>query len=442
MFQLFASLGLGATATRYVAEFKTIDTAKTGRIISLTILSASILGAFFTAALYFAAPWLAARPMSAPHLGPSLRLGAPLLCLYSIIGAQTGALAGFGAFRTTASVNTVVAILSFPLVVGGALLWSIPGAMVGLVLAGLSNCVANHFALASQRSRYGVRMNYGECWGERRILARFSIPSVLGNAMAGPVAWGCQSLLATQPGGYAALGAYNAIVRVKQIPESAASMLLTPLLPLLSEKFGNNQTASYNRTLILAFCVGILTTMPFALLLSAVPSLALMPFGRQFSAPPALIQLMMLHGLLIGLYAPMGGIFGSTEKMWVGALYNVVLGTLQILLAFCWIPRIGATGLAAAIVTSVCFVSTAFVWYIYRDNNSPLRQLPTQRMLALLLFSEAVCVLSSRLFAPAISAFVAIVLVGGCAFYVVSILRRARQAPRELVGSLPLCSER
>lgn len=38
MFQTFAGFGLGVTATRYVAEFKTKDPGRAGRIIQLTNL--------------------------------------------------------------------------------------------------------------------------------------------------------------------------------------------------------------------------------------------------------------------------------------------------------------------------------------------------------------------------------------------------------------------
>ncbi len=41
MFQVFAGFGLGLTATKYVAEFRDSDPAKTGRIIGLSACRAN-----------------------------------------------------------------------------------------------------------------------------------------------------------------------------------------------------------------------------------------------------------------------------------------------------------------------------------------------------------------------------------------------------------------
>ena len=66
------------------------------------------------------APWLAANTINAPHLAGVLRIGALLLFINAINGAQTGALSGFEAFRTIAYVNLFVGLTSFPILIAGA----------------------------------------------------------------------------------------------------------------------------------------------------------------------------------------------------------------------------------------------------------------------------------------------------------------------------------
>ena len=53
--------------------------------------------------LFIFAPWLAEHTINAPHLAGVLRIGALILFINALNGAQTGALSGFEAFRTIAS---------------------------------------------------------------------------------------------------------------------------------------------------------------------------------------------------------------------------------------------------------------------------------------------------------------------------------------------------
>src|SRR5271167_1555484 len=59
MFGIFAGLGLGLTATKYVSEFRQQDPAKTGRILALSSSAAFVFAGMTTVLLIFLAPFLA-----------------------------------------------------------------------------------------------------------------------------------------------------------------------------------------------------------------------------------------------------------------------------------------------------------------------------------------------------------------------------------------------
>lgn len=59
MFGVFAGLGLGLTATKHVAEFRSVDPARAGRIIALSSVVALISGGLVGIAVFFASPYLA-----------------------------------------------------------------------------------------------------------------------------------------------------------------------------------------------------------------------------------------------------------------------------------------------------------------------------------------------------------------------------------------------
>ena len=61
MFGIFAGLGLGLTATKYVAEFRRQDPEKAGRILALSASAAFVFGCVITVLLIFLAPFLATK---------------------------------------------------------------------------------------------------------------------------------------------------------------------------------------------------------------------------------------------------------------------------------------------------------------------------------------------------------------------------------------------
>ncbi len=133
MFQTFAGLGLGWAATKFVAEYRTSDPAKAGRIIALSNLSALGTGVFMALLLYMLGPWLAYRTLAAPHLGGMLQVSALMLFLSTLTSTQNGAMAGMEAFRTIALISLISGIMAFPLIIGGAYVLGLEGAVWGMV---------------------------------------------------------------------------------------------------------------------------------------------------------------------------------------------------------------------------------------------------------------------------------------------------------------------
>jgi O-antigen/teichoic acid export membrane protein len=84
---IFVSYGLGMTATKHVAEFRTSDPERAGRILALSGATAAIAGAVLAGGLALGAPWLAERTLAAPHLTGLLRVGALFLFLSALNGA-------------------------------------------------------------------------------------------------------------------------------------------------------------------------------------------------------------------------------------------------------------------------------------------------------------------------------------------------------------------
>src|SRR5438445_7766115 len=71
--QGFASLGLGATATKYVAELRGKDSERAGRILALSATISGASGLLGMAVLWAFADWIAVHMINAPQLAGLLR---------------------------------------------------------------------------------------------------------------------------------------------------------------------------------------------------------------------------------------------------------------------------------------------------------------------------------------------------------------------------------
>lgn len=347
MFGTLAGFGMGLTATKFIAEFRTTDPAKAGRIIALSSLTAWITSLSLAAVLVASASWLCRHTIAAPHLTGLLQVSALLLLFGGINGAQTGALAGFEAFKRLAQVNLATGLLAFPLTVGGAFYFGLPGILWGLVLSQGAGCFLNFCALRSEARRFKVLVSYGACMAELPIIWRFSIPAVLGGLLVSPVNWACATLLVRQPQGYSEMGAFNAANQWFHALMWLPSVLGQAALPILAERFGARDKIRSGKLLALGIKLNAAFVLPIVLLGSVASPHIMRAYGSEFaSAWPTLVVVLLTSGLL-AVQMPVGQVIAATGRMWLGLTMN--LGWALVFLIGTWFyVSSGAFGLASA----------------------------------------------------------------------------------------------
>ena len=412
MFGIFAGFGMGLTANKHVAEFKNKDRARAGRIICLSSLVSWTTGGLLTLVLLAFAPWLARNTLAAPEMTGLLRIGSLLLLLGGVNGAQTGALAGFEAFKTIARVNLIGGLLAFPVTFAGAWYGGVTGSIWALVANLSLICTLNFFALRKEASHVGVPLSYRDCLREWSMLWKFSLPAVLGGTISGPITWAASALLVNQADGYSQMGIYNAVLRVEMVPEMIMNMLLGPLLPVLSEKFGSGDSAGYKKAVYSSLILSVLVTAPAALLQMAVPTLTLLPYGSGYAGHPAVVQWLMLGLLLMGLYSPiMNQVLASMNRMWFGLFNHIGYSLVFAGLAYALVPRYGAAGLAAAAPVTWVIVLVPSMYYLYKQEKALVSSLRLGKMTLSLTCAAAVAVAAARWLPYWIAGCVAVILI-------------------------------
>ena len=179
------------------------------------------------------APWLAAETLEAPHLSGPLRVGALVLFFSALNGAQTGALAGFEAFRVIARVNVIVGVASFPILLAGAF-WEATGVVWALAINLALHWGLNHIALRREAKAAGVPFSTRFTTAERQILLHFSLPSAANGLLIAPAHWIGRTLLIQEPAGYASLGILTAALSFKALVLFVSGALSAPLLSMIS----------------------------------------------------------------------------------------------------------------------------------------------------------------------------------------------------------------
>lgn len=365
MFGTLAGFGLGLASNKFISEFKITDREKAGRIISLSNTIAIISSTVASVLLFATSSIMAQMMLNAPQLQSAIALSSILLLFTALTGSQTGILSGFEAFKEIARINFVNGISSIPILIVGVYFGGLNGAIIGLVIVAIINWIQNYITIRKQCVEFNIPVKSKGFWEEKKTLFQFSIPSVLGSIIVVSATWFTSTLLVNQINGYAEMGIYSAILRVKQIPELIIGMFLTPLLPVLSEQYGLRNKKTFNKTLKYGFAVSVLLGIPFAGLLLAFPDLIYLPFGSGFKGNVLTVQILMLHLILVATFTPMGQTLASMNKMWIGFFYNVAYGLFFVVMSYMFIPAYGAAGLAIAQCISYFITSIICIAYIY-----------------------------------------------------------------------------
>lgn len=382
MFGTVAGVGLGSTASKYVAQYRTADGVRTGRILALSSLSSWIAGAAMSIALFALSPWLAVHSLNAPQLIPQLQVSTLLLLFGGINGAQTGSLSGFEAFRSIAQINFWVGLLSFPCLVIGVHLGGLTGALWGAVANLVIGCSANALCLRSLLRRNRIEMEWRHCLKELPVIWDFSVPVILSALTVAPATWLSSTFLAASRGGYAALGSFsvgnqwrNAILFVPWVLGSTA-------LPTMSNLHGLNDLSGYRRaiylnTLLVGCVAGSVTLGIFFGAHWIVAS-----YGAGFGDSVSVVRMMALCGFLYAVNVVPAVTLTSSGRPWLSFFLTFSFSMILVGLAYPLANSLSAYGLALAHTLSyglLAAVQGTVVYCLFKPGVAELITTPTVR---------------------------------------------------------------
>ena len=234
-----AQVATGMTATKYVAEFRSTNKEKAGRILGLCSAFTFITACIACLLLLVGAPWLATTTLKAPHLSRGLMIASGFVLFSVINGYQTGALAGLEGYRALARAGVIQGGVHLAVCTLSAWYFGLDGVLGGLTFSAFFRWYIHKRALHLESCKHSIAIIYTNFWLERKILFGFALPAAISGFTSMPALWLANSFLVRQSEGFAQIGLYSAANTFRTIV-----MFLPILLNSVGMSLLNNQIGS------------------------------------------------------------------------------------------------------------------------------------------------------------------------------------------------------
>ena len=369
-----AQAAIGYTATRYVAELRSRDPARAGRVLALCVAASLICAVVAGAALLLGAPMVAREALHLPSLAPELRIMAGTVLFGVLNGLWLGALAGLESYRAV-GVGGIISGTAYVLLCGGgAHLFGLRGASIGLAVSAFLQClVLAQFVRKSSRLM-GLAPDFGRCWEERLLLRDFAAPAALSGALLPLSMWIGTALLARGQGSAVDVALFSSSNSLRLLILFIPMISNGVALSLLSHERGLGHWPRYRRLFFanMGLTIGLVVLGAVGLLLAGRHLLAF--FGPTFDAAYPTLVILVISTIPEGLTAAVYQVVQTESAMWRSLLLIVLpRDAVLMLLSFALVGDLGARGLAYAYLVAWCVALSAACILSRRLWPAPVR---------------------------------------------------------------------
>lgn len=365
MFIAVSGMGIGYTASKYIAQYRNSDTKRAGEIYALSNIMSVSVGFIGAVVLILCSQYIAENSLKAPHLSVDIKIGAIVLFFTTINGIQSGALSGFEAFKPLA-INTFISgfVQSLFLVVLSQF-YGISGCIVALGIGCMSLGILNARSIRRELNKCAITYNIRKIRKDTLgVLWKFSFPALLSSLIVIPVLWWAKTHLVAHSG-------YNEMAIFDVADQWSLMVLFVPgtlaqiILPLLSNTLAEGTQSQYVKLVKVNICLNFVISVAVAFLVIMLGRSIMGLYGKYFIELYPL-YLMMIASVFMSVCNVVGQVIASRDKMWIGFAFNFVwaiwIGIFTLVF-----EKHGATGLALSITCSYAlhFISQSVYLIIY-----------------------------------------------------------------------------
>ncbi len=342
-------LSMGYTVTKYVAEFRSIDTGKTGRVLGLCSIIAILMACLGTILLIPASPFLAAHAMKAPQLTIPLMIGLGYLFFSAVNGYQVGAFVGLEGYHSLAKAAIISGIVTVVGIALGAWWLELRGALIGLSATAMLRCVFHNLWLRKELRKNGLSVIYKDLRQEINIIQTFALPAALSGYLTMPAIWLGNTFLIRQQGGFEQMAIYNAAFTFRMAVMFLPQVINNVGMSILNNHKGRGDALMYRKTFWVTLAINGCTVVLVSLVLLGIGPIVLDLFGKDFGGAFPVLKILLLAALIEGIAVNVYQIIQSHGMLWQSFMFVAVpYCVLFVGLAYYLSPLYGAAGLAVA----------------------------------------------------------------------------------------------
>jgi O-antigen/teichoic acid export membrane protein len=369
-----SQVATGYTASKYIAEYRTNDPERAGRIMGLCALVSALMAVVGAFLLISMAPWLASTMLKAPHLAFALSIGSGFLFFSSINGYQLGALSGLEAYGSLAMAGAASGVASVAAISVGAWLGGLNGALLGLNISALVRCAIHNRWLRIESRVQGIKPQYrGSLSQEKAVIRHFALPAAIAGYYSMPMIWLANSFLVRQPGGYEEMALYSAANNLRIIVLFLPTVMNSVSLSVLNNEKAKGDIHHYKRVFRSNVAYIFLVSMGGVLAVGVFGRPILQLFGKDFGAGYTLLWFLLASSLFEGLSIALYQYVQSKAKLWQSFFsINIPREAFFVVATYYLVQSHGGAGMAAAYTGSAILgliLHFSLVFVLYRKED-------------------------------------------------------------------------
>jgi len=346
---VFSVAGFAITATKYVAQHRSISPTDASQYISVALVLSLCSGVIVTVVTLLLAPEIANHAIGKKELTDGILIAAPLTLFSAVTGVQTGVLIGLEDFRGVAIVNFSRAIAQLCLLLLGAIAWGLPGALGGMALGeAICMAVAGKVLKTARRILGAPEAGTKLEWEKLKRFVAFSFPAFLASIVTQPAIWFSNLILVRQPDGISALAVFNAADRYRQMLLFLPISLAPIVLAMLSNLHGSDTRREYGLVFRLSLVVTLATVLIPSILIMALSSWFLGLFGESYQGGEWTLITLSASSIFVALNTVLGQPLVSAGHMWWRFAMDALLAAALVVFSIVLVPTYRDVGLAAS----------------------------------------------------------------------------------------------
>jgi O-antigen/teichoic acid export membrane protein len=346
-----AEMATGVTATKYIAEFRSSDPERAGRILGLCSSVSFISAMIATLVTVLTASWIASAVLNAPHLTLALIISSGIIFFSIINGFQAGALAGLEGYGRLGRAAMVQAVFYIGVCGLFTFLGRLQGALAGMAISFCLRWYIFNRALRQECAAQQISADHRNCWKERAVIIKFAIPGAAIGFLTMPTIWLSNTLLVRQPGGWAQMGIFSAAFSLRAMIIFLPSLMNNVGMSLLNHQMGMRNERKYKGIFLMNIALTQSVVLIGSLIVILLGPWLLRAFGKDFAEGYTVLLILVSSAIVETLSAGIYQVVRSQEKIWLSLfLINAPWCLTFIIAAYFFVPLFLAAGLAWAYV--------------------------------------------------------------------------------------------